>query len=107
MPRRALFILLTILALAPAARADKDQDDAKALLDTLATSASKDERVDAAAKLADLAPRVVDQLAAFLTRTRESTNDQRRAVLAKIKASVPDKKGNFQSPGHEAAAKVR
>lgn len=104
---RALLILATILALAPAARADKDQDDAKALLDTLATSASKDERVDAAAKLADLAPRVIDQLSAFLTRTRTSTTDQRRAVLAKIKASVPDKKGNFQSPGHEAAAKVR
>jgi Holliday junction resolvase RuvA-like protein len=57
MPRRALLLLLLLSSTAYADEA-KDAADAKALLDTLATSASKDERIDAAGKLAELAPRV-------------------------------------------------
>src|SRR4051812_47925266 len=112
MPRRARLLRLLVIACAtfaavrPAA-ADKDVDEAKALLDTLSTSASKDERVAAAAKLAELAPHVVATLGEFLARKHESTPDQRRAVLRSIKASVPDKGGNFSSPGHEKAAKIR
>jgi hypothetical protein len=121
MPRRALLISMLIAAalvgairpaaadvVAPAAgAAGRDADDARALLATLSTSTSKDERVAAAAKLAELGPHVVDVLAEFLKRKHESTPEQRRTLLRSIKASVPDKSGNFQSPGHEKAAKVR
>jgi tetratricopeptide (TPR) repeat protein len=111
MPRRALLLSLLIAAALlganrPAA-AEKDADDAKALLEVLSTSASKDERLAAAAKLEELGPRIVDVLAEFLKRTRTSTVEQRRTLLRNIKASVPDKGGNFQSPGREKAAKVR
>src|SRR5262245_31073980 len=67
MPRRALFLVFFLIAAARSARADeaKDAADAKALLDTIATSASKDERAEAAAKLAELGGRVIKPLGEF------------------------------------------
>jgi hypothetical protein len=108
MCRRVALLCLVLAALgARTARADKDADDAKALLDKLAQATSKDERLAAAGELAAIGGRAVDTLKAFLARTHASTPDQRRAVLKQIKASVPDKKGNFQSPGHEKASAIR
>lgn len=106
MPRRALLVALLLMSLGRVARAD-DAADAKALLDTLSTSASKDERVAAAAKLAEIGGRVIAPLGEFLKRPHETTPDQRRALLRAIKASVPDKNGTFQSPGREKASQIR
>lgn len=111
MPRRAVsFLIVAIVACAgvrPAAAVESDADQAKALLDTLTTASSKDERLAAAAKLDALAPRVVEMLAEFLKRTRTVTPDETRKILQSIKASVPDKSGKFQSPGREKAAAIR
>lgn len=112
MPRRALSVLIVaiiaVVGLRPAAAsAPSDADQARALLDTLSNASSKDERLAAAAALAELAPRVVEPLGEFLKRTRTITPDQTRALLQSIKASVPDKSGRFQSPGREKAAAIR
>lgn len=114
MPRRAATFLIAaivsfvaVAGVRPAAAADSDADQARALLDTLTTSSSKDERLAAAARLAELAPRVVEPLGEFLERTRTVTPDQTRKILGQIKASVPDKSGKFQSPGREKAAAIR
>jgi tetratricopeptide (TPR) repeat protein len=111
MPRRALLCLLFLALFAGSAHAKKprpsDAQDAKNLLDKLATSSSKEERLKAAEDLAAIGGRVVDELATFLARPHQHTPDVRRAVLVKIKASVPDKNGNFQSPGREKQAQIR
>jgi len=113
MPLRALLVLVLItFASAPAAAKKPpppatDAQTAKALLDRLASSSSKEERLKAAADLSAIGGRVIDELAAFLARPHATTPDQRRAVLIRIKASVPDAKGNFASPGREQKEKIR
>jgi tetratricopeptide (TPR) repeat protein len=72
-------------------------DSAPALADKLAI-------VDELATLGDeLAPAA----AAFLTRTRASSVAERRAVLASIKASIPDATGKFATPARQKAEAVR
>ena len=111
MPRRVIVLvvvaLCALVGVRPAAAKNTDAEQAQALLATLEQSTSKDERLAAAARLAELGGRVVDQLAAFLARPHATTPDERRAVLAQINASVPDAKGRFQSPGREKATQIR
>jgi tetratricopeptide (TPR) repeat protein len=111
MPRRAavffVFAIVAVAGIRPAAAAESDADRAKALLDTLENASSKDERLAAAAELAELSPRIVEPLGEFLKRTRTVTPDQTRVILGAIKASVPDQSGRFQSPGREKAAAIR
>ncbi len=112
MPRRVpLLIACVALAWAAPARAQApdraDADQARALLDTVATGATADARLAASAALTTLAPRVVDELAAFLARAHASSFAERTAVLKAIKASMPDKSGKFESPGRQKAEQIR
>ncbi len=116
MPRRVpLLIALIALAVCPPwaparpARADADADAerARALLDTIATGASADERLAAATALIELGPHVIEPLTAFLARPRTASFEDRRAVLKAIKASMPDKDGKFESPGRQKAEQIR
>lgn len=62
------------------------------------------------ATIDDLARRgaaLAGDVAAFLARDRASSVDERRAVLASIKASVPDRTGKFETPKRQAAAQIR
>jgi hypothetical protein len=97
-------VLLSILSAAAArpARADapapSDADKAKQLLQTIEQSSDPDARLAAAKDLTAIGARVEDQLAAYVARPHTSTPDDRRKVLAKIHAAVPDKSGNFHAP---------
>lgn len=107
MPRRVLLLILAILVIAsPALARPTDAEEAQTLLATLASGA-KDQREAAAARLIELGPHVIPELEAFLNRTRTSKVADRREVLKKIKASIPDKSGRFTSPGREEAKQIR
>ncbi len=105
MPRRVLPLLVAICAAfhalaQPALANPQDAETAKALLETISTGPA-DGRAAAAEQLVALGPHVITELGEFLKRPHTSTDAQRRAVLAKIKAQVPDKKGRFTSPGRQ------
>jgi hypothetical protein len=107
--RAALLVTLALGALAtarPALAAD-DAGEAQALLATIETAGAPADRLAAATRLAEIGGRVIEPLAAYLARTRATSVDERRAVLAEIRASVPDPSGRFQAPGREQAAQIR
>lgn len=98
---RVLPLLVALCAMSsPALASPKDAEEAKALLVQLESGPASG-REAAATRLIELGPHVLDTLAEHLKRAHTSTDAERRAVLAKIKASVPDKKGRFQSPGRQ------
>ena len=110
----AALILLTAFATAPgwaqAARAEtgntpdasrdapSDAASVQALLDQVATAGSGQERLDAAARLAETGAAAVAELDRFLQRDRRSSESDRRAMLTAIKADVPGKDGRFRTP---------
>jgi len=100
-------LLLLLGAIArPASARPSDAEEAQALLAALASGA-KDQREAATARLIELGPHVIEPIAEFLKRPHASKVAERREVLKKIKASVPDKSGKFQSPGREEAKQIR
>lgn len=83
-----------------AARSQADTEArARALLETLASATSAEERLAAAKALAALRPTPVAFLESHFARERGSTDADRRAVLAAIEAEVPDEQGRFRTPG--------
>lgn len=93
---------------APAAPQVSDADRAALdeLLGKLATG-SAEERLAAAAKLQELAPRLVAPLGAALERPHQATADERRAVLRAIDAAVPDASGKFAQPKRQQTAEIK
>jgi hypothetical protein len=85
---------------APAAPRAPGPDDAKAvaILERIVAGPDTTARKAAIAELTQIAPRAVDAIGAWLARPRTSDAADRRAVLAAIKASVPDKSGKFSQP---------
>jgi hypothetical protein len=55
-------------------------------------------RKPALAELTEIAPRTIDAIGAWLGREHAADLAARRAVLAEIKASVPNQKGTFSQP---------
>jgi tetratricopeptide (TPR) repeat protein len=58
-------------------------------------------------ELLTLGPRAIPAIQEFLARERDESDANRRAVLARIHASVPDEDGRFQSPGRQTAQQIR
>lgn len=97
-PLTGLLLVLSLALAAPAHADPTDADKASQLLTTLEQSSDPAARLAAARDLTAIGGRVTDVLAAHLARTRTSTVDDRRKVLAAIKALVPDKSGVFHAP---------
>ncbi len=70
-------------------------DEVRGLLATVTGSGTAQERLEAAAVLAAMGPSAVDSLRETLQRTRQSSDEERRAVLAVIDAEVPNEDGRF------------
>jgi len=96
-------------ATSPAARATEPAapqrppgpDDPKvaAILERIVAGPDTAARKAAIAELTEIAPRTIDAIGAWLAREHAADLAARRAVLAEIKASVPNQKGTFsQAP---------
>jgi hypothetical protein len=88
----------------PAPRPPAGPDDAKAVavLERIAAGPDTAARKAAIAELAQIAPRAIEAIGAWLVRPRTSELADRRAVLTAIKASVPDKTGKFSQPARQS-----
>jgi tetratricopeptide (TPR) repeat protein len=75
-------------------------EDAKAvaILERIVAGPDTAARKPAIAELTEIAPRTIDAIGEWLARPHASDVAERRAVLAEIKASVPDEKGTFSQP---------
>ncbi len=102
--RVVLVSMLVVVAAARDAHARDDAADARALLETIEHAKTKEERVGAAAKLAEIGARVIPALQEFLERKHEVLSEQRRVVLGKIGASLPNRNGGFDPPKREKEA---
>ena len=95
-------LLLSLLAAQTAALAQApppaSAPDVDGALAALASASPGQARLDAAAKVIALGPPAVPALIARLGRARTASDGQRRSVLAKIKADMPGKSGNFTQP---------
>lgn len=117
----AIFISCGALLLAFPAFADKSakspkveqaaKGDAAALagdiLEELQAATTAEQRLAAAEKLAALRPAPLAFFTEKLQRTRSSSDAERRAVLAKTSAEVPDEKGRFATPQRETKKSER
>lgn len=104
---RSLVVVAALVAVPVSAIADPDADKATALLDQVAKAPAADARLAAAKDLADLGPRVVPTLTAFLSRTRATPVEERQAILVGFGAMVPDKNGRFDTPNREKDQQIR
>lgn len=79
-------------------------DDAKAVavLDKIVAGPDTAARKAAIDELTKLAPRAIDAIGEWLARPHQASIEQRRAVLAAIKAAVPDKTGKFSTPERQS-----
>jgi len=75
-----------------------DDPKAVAILERIVAGPDATARKAAIAGLTEIAPRTIDAIGEWLVREHKSEVAERRAVLAEIKASVPDKKGTFSQP---------
>lgn len=84
-------------------------DDTKAtqLLGQIVAGPDSAGRTQAIAQLTAVAPLAVDALGAWLARPHTSDVAARRAVLAEIKASVPDKTGKFSQPARQTGKELK
>lgn len=96
-PVAIVLVVALGLGLRGTAHAGANGDQAKALLERVATSTQSEERLRAAEELAGLAAGVVAELREFLGRKRASSFSERREVLRSIQADIPDSKGRFRS----------
>ncbi|HEU4733056.1 MAG TPA: hypothetical protein VFT22_34420, partial [Kofleriaceae bacterium] len=87
----------------PRAPGAQGADDARAvaILERIAAGPDAAARKAAIAELAEVAPRAIEAIGAWLVRAHASDVAERRAVLAEIKASVPDKSGKFSQPARQ------
>jgi len=75
-----------------------DDPKAVAILERMVAGPDAAARKAAIAELTEIAPRTIDAIGEWLAREHKADLTERRAVLAEIKASVPDKKGTFSQP---------
>jgi len=75
-----------------------DDPKAVAILERIVAGPEAAARKAAIAELTQIAPRTIDAIGEWLAREHKADVTDRRAVLAEIKASVPDKKGTFSQP---------
>lgn len=87
-------------AAAPAAPGPDDVR-ATAILDRIVAGPDTAARKAAIGELAQAAPRAVDAIGRWLARAHQADVTDRRAVLAAIQASVPDKTGKFSQPARQ------
>jgi len=107
-PALAGLVLAALLAIAGGVRPARADDDAARVTELLtAIEAGQGDRAASTAALLPLATREVPAFAAFLARTRASSIDERRGVLRKIKASIPDSTGKFETPKRQKAEQIR
>src|SRR5262249_10187301 len=78
-----------------------DDAGATAILDRIAAGPDTAARKTAIGELAQVAPRAVDAVGRWLARPHQADVADRRAVLAAIQASVPDKTGKFSQPARQ------
>jgi tetratricopeptide (TPR) repeat protein len=83
---------------APPRKPGPDDPKAVAILERIVAGPDTAARKAAIAELTQIAPHTIDAIGEWLARSRTSDLTERRAVLAEIKASVPDKKGTFSQP---------
>ena len=83
---------------APPRTPGPDDPKAVAILERIVAGPDAAARKPALAELTEIAPRTIDAINAWLAHEHTSDLAARRAVLAEIKASVPDKKGTFSQP---------
>jgi hypothetical protein len=76
------------------------------LFDTVLAGPTAERRA-AIDELLAVGPSAIPVIEAFLGRQREESDEDRRAVLARIRASVPDEDGRFRSPGRQSAQQIR
>jgi len=78
-------------------------DDAKAvaILERIVAGPDAAARKAAIAELTEIAPRAIDAIGAWIGRAHTFDVAARRAVLAEVKASVPDKTGKFSQPARQ------
>ncbi|HVV81738.1 MAG TPA: hypothetical protein VHE35_01620 [Kofleriaceae bacterium] len=105
---RALLVGLVAAVVAAGGMRPARADDAARVTELLtAIQNGTGDRAKDTAALVPLAERNVKALGDFLARERSSSVDDRRAVLRKIKASVPDSSGKFETPKRMAAEQIR
>jgi tetratricopeptide (TPR) repeat protein len=85
-------------AAAPPRAPGPDDPRAVAILERIVAGPDAAARKAAITELAAIAPRTVDAIGEWLARAHKTELADRRAVLAGIKASVPDKTGKFSQP---------
>jgi len=94
----SLAVLLALLAAPAAADEVAPPRPAPDLLAVLNSDQPSAARAEAAAELARLGAAAIPALEQHLGRSHQSSPDQRREVLHRIHADVPDAKGNFKTP---------
>lgn len=94
-------LVLVLVATSVAAAPGPDDARAVAILERIVAGPDAAARKAAIAELAQVAPRAVDAIGAWLVRAHTADVADRRAVLAEIKASVPDKTGKFSQPARQ------
>jgi tetratricopeptide (TPR) repeat protein len=84
-------------------------DDAKvtAVLDKIVAGADAAARKAAIAELGKLAPTTVEAIGEWVARPHQTEQADRRAVLAEIKAAVPDKTGRFNTPPRQSGKEMQ
>lgn len=96
-------LILLVVAVTTVAAAAPGPDDAKAvaILGRIEAGPAAATRKAAIAELTEVAPRAIDAIGGWLARPHTADVAARRAVLAQIKASVPDKTGKFSQPARQ------
>ena len=104
MPRLLVVLLLSMGTVAfadSAAPPAKSTAKSTAILGKIVAASSSAERTAAIDELNAVAPDEIDAIGAWLVRPHTSPIEDRRAALALIDASVPNKDGRFATPGRE------
>jgi hypothetical protein len=96
-------LILVVVAVTTVAAAAPGPDDAKAvaILGRIEAGPDAAARTAAIAELTEVAPRAIDAVGTWLARPHTADVAARRAALAQIKASVPDKTGKFSQPARQ------
>jgi len=93
------FAIGSAIALCSSTTEAENSDDAAALAVLMQIRTGDAAARNAAnAELSKIAPKAIDGITSFLSRSREANVEQRRQVLALIGAEVPDSKGRFPVP---------
>jgi tetratricopeptide (TPR) repeat protein len=84
-----------------------DDPKATAALGKIVAGPDAAARKAAIDELAKLAPQTIEAIGAFVARTHETEQADRRKVLVAIKAAVPDKTGKFSAPPRQTGKELQ